>query len=74
MFGILFMVLPIVGAYAVYVDAVDRDTDGPVWWAVLTLVIGYGVGPIFLGLFLVLYLVLHFLEAKWAGRRSVSGA
>ncbi|WP_274381032.1 hypothetical protein [Natrialba swarupiae] len=40
----------------------------------LTLVIGYGVGPIVLGLFLVLYLVLQFLEAKWAGRRSVSGA
>ncbi|AXR82255.1 hypothetical protein [Natrarchaeobaculum sulfurireducens] len=42
MFGILFLLLPVVGAYAVYVDATDRETEGAIWWALLTLVVGYG--------------------------------
>ncbi|RQG90573.1 hypothetical protein [Natrarchaeobius chitinivorans] len=74
MFGVLFLVLPIVGAYAVYVDAVDRGTDGPVWWGISTLAVGYGVGPIVMGLFLVLYLLGHFLEDQLSARRADSTA
>ena len=70
MFGILFLLLPVAGAYAVYVDATDRKTEGPIWWALLTLVVGYGIGPIAMGVFLVCYLLVHLLEEWWAGDRG----
>ncbi|ELY90088.1 hypothetical protein [Natrinema altunense] len=64
MIGLLYGSLLLGGAYAVYVDATDRETDCPIGWAIATLVVG-SVGPIFLGMFLLLYLVLHAIEACW---------
>ncbi|AFO58886.1 MULTISPECIES: hypothetical protein [Natrinema] len=69
MFGPLYSVLLIAGAYAVYVDATERETDSPIGWAIATLAVGYALGPILLGVFLLLYLVLHAIEARW-GRWS----
>ncbi|ELY78402.1 hypothetical protein [Natrinema pallidum] len=60
---ISFLLL-IMGVYAVYVDATRRETDCPIGWAIATLAVG-SVGPIFLGMFLLLYLVLHAIEARW---------
>lgn len=73
MFGLAFLALPIVGAYAVYVDATDREAAGALWWAALTLVVGYGLGPILLGVFLALYLVVHAVEARLKRRRTGTG-
>ena len=51
-------------------DATDRETEGPIWWALLTLVVGYGIGPIAMGVFLVCYLLVHLLEEWWVGDRG----
>ncbi|MGQ3412186.1 hypothetical protein ACT4ML_07970 [Natrinema sp. LN54] len=68
MIDLLYGSLPIVGAYAVYVDATDRETDRPIWWAITTLAVGYALGPVLMAVFLLLYLVLHAIEARWIRR------
>lgn len=70
MFGVIVLVLPIIGAYAVYIHATNREADGPIWWSLLTLVIGYGLSPILMALFLVLYVLLHAAEGYWEHRDS----
>lgn len=70
MFGLVIFVLPIIGAYAVYIDATNRETDGPIWWALLTLVIGYLLTPILMAVFLLLYLLLHVGEEYWDRRHT----
>ncbi|AFZ73982.1 hypothetical protein [Natronobacterium gregoryi] len=70
MFTILTPLLTLLGAYAVYADAVARDTDSPIGWALCTAAVGFLLGPLFLGGFLVVYLFLHALERWWGARKT----
>ncbi|WP_049921007.1 hypothetical protein [Halopiger djelfimassiliensis] len=72
MLGLFALILPAIGAYAVYVDGTNRDIAHPIGWAVCTAAIGYLVSPVLMGLYLALYLVLHWLEGVWqSGRPGV---
>ncbi|SDQ61823.1 hypothetical protein [Natronobacterium texcoconense] len=70
MFGVLTLLIPLLGAYAVYVDATARETDSPIGWAALTLIVGYGLGTVFVGAFLSVYLVSHVVEEWWTSRQT----
>ena len=70
MFAILPLQVTLLGAYAIYVDAIARDIDSPLGWALCTLLVGYLLGPIVLGAFLAVYLLSHALEGWWKTRKA----